>query len=94
MGYRILYGSVKKVRGPEKRTARLPALTGLCFLFFCVLTATLWPEGLRTLREQLFPAGRAVAAGALEHMEEQLRSGTTVLSALAGFFRELLFGSG
>lgn len=94
MGYRILYGSNKKARRPEKQRSRLPALTGMCFLIFCVLTATLWPEGVQILRARLFPNGGAVTAGALEHMTQQLRAGGTLWTSLGGFFREMLRGPG
>ena len=95
MGYRILYGSKQYPHPRQHASARLPVLTGVCFLLFCVLTAALWPEGLQTLRDALFPASGAVTAAALEHMAEQLRTGGPVLPALGSFFREILaFGPG
>ncbi len=94
MGYHIEYGGVKKVRGLERRTLRLPALTGLFFLLFVFLVTTLWPEGAQLLRETVIPGDPAVAAASFERLKEDLYSGLGMGSSLKLFFSSILRGIG
>lgn len=89
MSYRIDYQATKKVRGMEKRTAPLSALTALCFLLFLLLVGALWPEGAEALRAFIIPGDPAVTVAALEDLAGDLRSGEEIQSALDGFCRQV-----
>lgn len=93
MGYRVDYGPVKKVRGLEKRVSRKSALTALCFLIFCLLVGTLWPEGAEMLRRLVFPGDPAVTAAALEEFTVQLQTGADVKESLQQFCLNILEGA-
>lgn len=90
MSYRIDYQGPKKVRGMEKKTASIPALTGLCVLMVLTAAFALWPRGLETLRGLLIPGEAAVTAGALEEFAGALGAGESVRSAFLGFCRQVM----
>ncbi len=94
MGYRVEYGTVKKVRGLEKRVSRLPALCGAWLLVFFFLVTALWPEGRDLLRSALIPGDPAVTAAAFEDMTWELRQGEEISGALRTFCRQVLQGAG
>lgn len=93
LGYRVEYGSVKKVRGLEKRFSRVSALTALCILLFCILVGTFWPKGRDVLRSLVFPGDPVVTAAAFEDMAEQLREGENLSDALHAFCAQVLEGA-
>ncbi len=93
MGYRIEYDPVKKVRGMEKRVSGKAALTALCFLLFCILVCTFWPEGAQILRELVFSGDPAVTTAALEELTVELRAGLNVADSLRNFCLAILEGA-
>ena len=93
MGYRIEYGPVKKVRGMEKRISRKAALTGLCFLLFCILVGVFWPERVETLRNLLIPGDPAVTAAAMEELTAELQAGRDLTDSLMNFCLTVLEGA-
>lgn len=93
MGYRIDYGPVKKVRGLEKRTSRLAALTGLFFLLFVITVCCFWPEGVAELRQILLPGDPAVTTSAMEELADSLRTGEEIFDSLRTFCARILEGA-
>ena len=93
MGYRVEYGPVKKVRRLENRVSRTAVLTGLCFLFFCILVGILWPEGSKVLRSLIFPGDPVVTAAALEELTADLKSGVNASDSLRQFCLNILEGA-
>lgn len=94
MGYRIEYQPVKKVRGIEKRTSKIPALTALFFLLFFFLVFSFWPDGAHILREILIPGDPDVTVMALETFAQDLRTGGTFSDAFEVFCRRILTEAG
>ena len=92
MGYRIDYGPMKKVRGVEKRTSRLAALTGVFLLLFVITVCCAWPEGTAVLRDWLLPGDPVVTAAAMEELSDSLRTGESVFHALSDFCNRVLEG--
>lgn len=90
MGYRVDYQPVKKVRGVEKRTSRLPAMIGLCLLLFLLLVGEFWPRGAEVLRNLVVPGDPAVTVAALEDFALELKAGEALPSALEGFCRRII----
>ena len=93
MGYRIVYGRVKKLRRMDSRIAPRAALTALCFLLFCILVSAFWPEGTEVLRNLLLPGDPVVTAAALEDLSGELRAGASVGEALKHFCLRILEGA-
>lgn len=90
MGYRVDYQPVKKVRGVEKRTARLPALIAVCLVLFLLLVNCTWPRGAQVLRGLFFPGDAAATAAALEDFAMELKAGEELPSALESFCRSVI----
>lgn len=93
MGYRVEYRPVKKVRRVEKRTVRLPALTGLCLLLFVFLVSSFWPRGAEVMRGLVFSGDVAVTAAALEEMAGELRAGAGLSDAVETFCQKIIQGA-
>lgn len=93
MGYRIDYGPVKKVRGVEKRTSRLAALTGVFLLLFVITICCFWPEGTAALRRMLLPGDPVVTAAAMEELADSLRTGEELYDSLRAFCVRILEGA-
>ena len=93
MGYRIDYGPVKRVRGLEKRTSGLAALTGLFFLLFVITVCCFWPEGVAELRQILLPGDPAVTTSAMEELADSLRTGEMIFDSLRAFCARVLEGA-
>lgn len=93
MGYRVEYQPVKKVRGVEKRTSRVPALTALFFLLFLLLVNGFWPQGAEILREILIPGDPTVTVAALETFTQELQTGEELSIAFEDFCRTILEGA-
>ena len=81
---------MKKVRGVEKRNSGVAALTGLCFLLFCILVYTMWPEGMLLFRRLIFPGDLSVTAAAFDELTSELKSGADILASLKGFCMTIL----
>ena len=94
MGYRIEYGSVRKVRRLEKRVSVRAAVAACCFLFFCLGVFAFWPEGADLLRRLVFPGDPAVTAAALEQLTIELHSGVNLTDSLRQFCIKVLEGAG
>lgn len=94
MGYRVDYLPIKKIRGREKRTSRVAALTGICFVLFCILVSSVWPQGADVLRGIVFPGNAAVTVAALDDFALELKSGEEWSSALEAFCRRVMEESG
>ena len=90
MGYRVEYQPVKKVRGAEKRTVWVPALTGLFLLLFLLLVNSTWPRGAEVLQGLIFPGDASVTAAALEELTVELRAGEELASAFETFCRTVI----
>lgn len=90
MGYRVEYQQVKKVRGVEKRTSRVAALTALCLLLFLLLVNGFWPRGAEVLRDFLLPGDAAVTAAALEDLALELQTGEELSGALEHFCQKVI----
>ena len=93
MGYRIDYGPVKKVRGVEKRTSRLAALTGMFLLLFVITVCCFWPEGTAVLRDWFLPGDPVVTAAAMEELTDSLRTGEGIGESLRAFCARILEGA-
>ncbi len=93
MGYRIIYGGVKKVRGTERRTSRRAALTGLFFLIFLILVQSLWPRGAAIVKGFLVPKAASVMVVSLEEAASELKSGEGLRTVLEDCFLGLKNGS-
>ena len=94
MGYRIVYGPMKKARGVERRYSRLAALTGLFLVLFAAAVCCFWPEGAAVLRDWLLPGDPAVTAAAMEELSDSLRTGEDLFHALRTFCIRILEGAG
>lgn len=90
MGYRIEYQPIRKVRGVEKRTSRIAALTGSFFLGFLLLVNSVWSEGAEVMRGLLFSGDGAVTASAMEDFAIQLKAGKAFSNALETLCRTLM----
>ena len=93
MSYRIDYGPVKKVRGVEKRTSRVAALTGMLLLLFVITVCAFWPEGAAVLRDWILPGDPAVTAAAMEELTDSLRTGEKLSGSLRTFCIRILEGA-
>lgn len=87
MGYRVEYGSVKKVRDIHRCRSHVAALTGLCLLLFFFLVGQCWPSGAAVLKDVLIPENAAVAAAAMEDMAQDLLDGASLWDAARDFLR-------
>lgn len=89
MGYRIEYRSIKRVRGMERRTVRVPAFAAVCFLLFLVLVNSAWPQGAQIIQEIFFPEDTMVSNVSFDALLNQLREGQGVVNvwnnALQGY---------
>ncbi len=94
MGYRVEYGSVKKVRGSETRAPRAAAFTALFFLLFLLLVNTFWPQGAEMLRDIVLPGDPAVTAAALEEFTMELKDGAKLSGAFTAFCQRILADAG
>lgn len=90
MGYRVDYQPIKKVRGAEKRTVSVSALTGLCFLLFVIIVNSTWPRGADILRGVIFQGNAAVTAAALEDLTAELTAGEELFSAVEAFCHKVI----
>jgi len=93
MCYRIVYGPGKKARQKTLRVSSRATMTALCFFLFCVLLTILWPEGLDTLRNWIFPGDPVVTAAALEELSGQLKAGASVIDSLRNFCYHIMKGA-
>ena len=93
MGYRVDYQPVKKVRGVQKRTVNVPAMTGVCLLLFLLLVNSAWPRGAEVLQGLLFSGDVSVTAAALEDMAVELRAGEELSSAVETFCKKVAQGA-
>lgn len=94
MGYRVEYGSVRKVRNLDSRFSRKAAFTGMFLLLFLVLVKICWPQGSAILQEFFLPGNGAVTAAALDTFAEELRSGESLVQAFTAFCRQVLGSAG
>lgn len=94
MGYHVEYGNLKKIRGMEKRFSRMPALTALFLLLFCLMVNHFWPEGAAVMRKLVFPGDPAVTVSAFENMTQHLQEGEPLSEALRCFCTSVLEGAG
>lgn len=90
MGYRVDYQPIRKVRGVEKRTLSVPALTALCMLLFVLIVNIAWPRGKAVLNKLLFPGNAAVTVAALEDFTVELKSGEELSGAFETFCRRVI----
>lgn len=90
MGYRVDYQPIRKVRGAEKRKARVTALTALCLVLFVLLVNSMWPRGAEVLRGMFFPGDAAVTVSALEDLAVELKAGEELTSAFETFCRKVI----
>lgn len=90
MGYRVDYQPVKKVRGAEKRTSKIPALTALFLVLFLLLVNGFWPRGAEVLKEVLIPGDPAVTVAALEDFATELKAGENLSGAWEAFCRRVI----
>ena len=86
----MLWDTVKKLRGMEKRRAAKPALTALFFLLFLFLVNSRWPRGKAFLEKLTFSGDRAVTAAALEDLSRDLRQGEDLTDALEAFCKTVM----
>ena len=94
MGYRILYGSVKKARDLEKRVCRSAAMMGCLLVLFLLVISILWPEGSTMLRNLLYPGDPAVTASAIQVLMDDLSAGFGIYDAVSHFCIQILEGAG
>lgn len=90
MGYRVEYEPVKKVRGAEKRTSRVAALTAVSLALFGILVCSFWDRGREVLQDLLLPGDGAVTAAAMEDLVRDLQTGLPLGEAVEGFCRTVI----
>ncbi len=88
MGYRIVYGPLRRARWWEKRGLRVFVFS---LIWFGVLLMVI-SQGREGVWELLLPGRVSVTAGAFSAFEEALGGGESVIGAFCRFW-EVIFGT-